>query len=127
MSTYVDTSAFMKFVLDEPRSAALASYLDQSDEPLVSSILLETEARRAALRAGVPQDAVTRVLRAVTLNEMPRSLFHEAGALADPMLRTPDALHVASAVRLGVRQVLTYDDRMAAAAASVGLSVVAPA
>lgn len=127
MSVYVDTSAFMKLVLDEPQSAALAAHLDATSEPLVSSLLLEAEARRAALRAGAPQDAVTRVLRAVTLHEMPRSLFHEAGVLADPMLRTLDALHVVSAVRLGVRDVLTYDDRMAAAARTVGLSVIAPA
>jgi len=42
------------------------------------------------------------------------------------ILRTLDALHLACAVRLGVDTVLTYDDRFADAAQSVGIPVTAP-
>lgn len=51
---YLDTSAFLKLVLDEPRSAALHDYLGDIDAPrFVSSTLLAVEVRRGALRACV--------------------------------------------------------------------------
>ena len=41
-------------------------------------------------------------------------------------LRSLDALHLGAAIRLEVEAVLTYDVRMAEAATSLGLDVLAP-
>ena len=53
----------------------------------------------------------------------------ERGRLPDPTLRSSDAIHLATAllVRDDVEAVLTYDERLAVAAAAHGLAVTAPA
>lgn len=124
---YLDTSAALKLVLEETESAALANALDAAAPDLVGTWLLETEMRRAAQRIGpLTQDMVSEVLLAVGLYEMPASLFREAGLLTGPGLRSLDALHLSAAVRIGVEHVVTYDERMAASATELGLSVLAP-
>ena len=50
MACYVDTSAFMKLVVAEDDSDALRAWVEQTDEDLVASDLLRTEALRAARR-----------------------------------------------------------------------------
>ena len=124
---YLDASAALKLVLDEPESAALAETLDDAAPELVGTWLLETEMRRAAHRIGpLTQEMVSGVLQAVGLYEMPASVFREAGLLAGPGLRSLDALHLAAAVRIGVEHVVTYDERMARSANDLGLHVLAP-
>lgn len=129
MFVYVDTSAAAKLLVEEAESAALADRLDiLSDEghALLSSLLLETELRRLAVREGLDQSAVTNLISRLDLYELPRSVFHEAGLLPGPHLRTLDALHLATALRVQASVVMTYDDRQAAAARSLGLLVEAP-
>ena len=52
-----------------------------------------------------------------------------AGSLAPPELRSLDAIHLASAEQIGsdLRAFVTYDERLAAAAAARGLRVIHPA
>ena len=52
--------------------------------------------------------------------------FREAGLLPGENPRSLDALHLAAGVRIGVDAVVTYDDRMAAAAGTLGPTVVTP-
>lgn len=130
MSAYLDTSAAVKMLIEEDESAVLAAWLDDAAADglrIVSSVLLETELRRMAVREGLPQSTASALLDAVELTEPDRSLFHEAGVLPDPALRSLDALHLATAIRLGVDEVVTYDLRMAEAARELGLRVSAPA
>jgi uncharacterized protein len=56
-------------------------------------------------------------------------ILNAAGTLLPAELRTFDAIHLATAQALGadLARVCTYDDRMAIAAAGIGLTVVAPA
>lgn len=128
---YVDTSAFLKSVLDEPQSAAMQSFLEDAGRPgLVSSRLLAVEARRGTLRARparLPRVDVT--LAGVTLLDVSDAVIENAGRLPDPLLRTLDAIHLATAllIRADVDVLLTYDDRMASAARSHGIEVAAPA
>ncbi len=125
---YIDTSAALKLVLDEPESAALVAHLDRQRPELLACWLLETELRRAAVREpALTQTAVSDLLAGVALHGVPASLFREAGLLPGPHLRSLDALHLAAAVRLGVDHVLTYDARMGSAARAIGLAVLAPA
>ncbi|MGI8576962.1 MAG: type II toxin-antitoxin system VapC family toxin [Nocardioidaceae bacterium] len=122
---YLDTSAAVKLLVEEPESVALATFLDQTDGSVVACLLLETELRRFAVRHGITQSDVTRILGMVALYDMPRSLYYEAGILPGRHLRSLDALHLAAAVRIGTDSVLTYDGRMQEAAAGIGLEVIA--
>jgi hypothetical protein len=126
---YVETSAAAKLIIEEPESSRLAAHLDRAvdqDDGLLSSMLLETELRRLAVRTGVAQSVVTRLLERFDLLEIDRSLYREAGLLPGPHLRSLDAIHVAAALRANADAMVTYDLRQADAADSVGLSIQAP-
>jgi predicted nucleic acid-binding protein len=126
--TYMDSSAIVKLVVAEPESTALRRYLSRR-QPLVSSALARTEVMRALLSAG-PQ-ALARgeeVLRRIQLLRVSDRVLIEAGRLASAEVRSLDAIHLASAGQLGVslRQIVTYDQRMAEAAEAAGWSVASP-
>ena len=123
---YVDTSALGALLVEQLESDALEGWLDQTSDMLVSSDLLEVELRRLAVRAGIDQADVTRLLAGVSLAALDRAVYRSAGLLPMPYLRTLDALHLEAAMRLDAAAVLTYDRRLSKAARSVGLRVVAP-
>lgn len=124
---YLDTSAALKLLIEEPESPALAQTVDREQPDLVAGWVLETELRRAAQRLpALGMDVVSEFLAGVSLYEMPGSLFREAGILPGETLRSVDALHLAVAVRIGVDLVLTYDVRMADSARLLGLPVLSP-
>jgi predicted nucleic acid-binding protein len=126
--TYVDSSAIVKLAVQEPESAALRRFLARR-QPLVSSALARTEVARALLPSG--PEAVARgeeVLRRIQLLRINDRVLSAAGRLLPPELRSLDAIHLASADQLGasVRQIVTYDERMAEMARTIGWLVVAP-
>ena len=126
--TYVDSSAIVKLVVAEPESKALRRYLSRR-QPLVSSALARTEVARALIPSG--PEAVARgeeALRTVQLLRVNDRVLTEAGRMEPAELRSLDAIHLASAHRLGpsVKQIVTYDERMARAARMKGWSVAAP-
>ena len=128
MSVYLDTSAAAKLLVDEAESEAIASYLDGigPEHEVVSSALLETELRRLAVRLELEQSAVTDLLARVDLVDPPRSLFHEAGLLPGTHLRSLDALHLATALRVDADVLIAYDTRLLEAARVLGLSTDSP-
>jgi uncharacterized protein len=128
VTVYLDTSAAAKLLIRESESAALRDYLDRlgPDGVPISSALLETELRRFGLRFDLSQAAISDLLDRVDLVEPNRSLFAEAGLLPGPNLRSLDALHVATALRLDASVVVTYDHRLSQAARTVGLATTAP-
>lgn len=123
---YVDTSALGALLVERPESDALEQWLDQTTALLVSSDLLETGLRRLAVREGLEQADVTRLLDGVGLAALDRAVYRSAGLLPMPYLRTLDALHLEAAMRLDAAAILTYDPRLGEAARSVGLQVIAP-
>ncbi len=128
MATYVDSSAIVKLVVREPESAALRRYL-RHRRPLVSSALARTEVLRALLPVG--EEAIgrgRRVLRRFDLVRVNDRILDAAGLLAPMEMRSLDAIHLATARRLGdeVRAVVTYDARMAEAARRLDYKVVSP-
>lgn len=123
---YVDTSAMVKLISDEPESDALRSYLDEG-HAIVSSDLLETELRRIGVRLGLDQVLITRVLDGVTLASLGREQFRDAGMFPQPGLRSLDALHLASALSVEASVMISYDSRLAEAAKAHGLAVRSPA
>jgi predicted nucleic acid-binding protein len=125
--SYLDTSAAMKLVLDEPQSEALTADLaGWDDRRLVASWLLRTEMHCAAGRH--PQDvnlgAVGAVLDSVSLIDLTRGDLLASGTHAP--LRSNDAIHLAVALRVGADEIVTYDGEIAERATAAGLPVLSP-
>ena len=128
-ATYLDSSAIVKLVVPEPESAALMLYLRRR-RPLVTSALARTEVARALMPLGT--NAVRRgldVLRRLEIVRITDRILDIAGVVEPAELRSLDAIHLATAQDLGneLARIVTYDGRMAAAAASLGQKVVSPA
>jgi uncharacterized protein len=126
--TYIDSSAIVKLAVAEPESAALRRHLSRHRQ-LVTSALARTEVARALLPSGT--EAVARgelVLRRIRILRINDRVLSEAGRMIPVQLRTLDAIHLASARLLGsaVQRIITYDERMAAAARGSGWQVSSP-
>lgn len=126
---YLDSSAIVKLAVREPESAALRRHLRRR-QPWVSSALARTEVQRALLPGG--PDAVAagrRVLTSCDLIRVNDTVLNSAGAMLPAELRSLDAIHLATAARLGedLAALVTYDERLADAARRAGLRVSSPA
>ncbi|MDH4144111.1 MAG: type II toxin-antitoxin system VapC family toxin [Acidimicrobiia bacterium] len=129
MAFYLDTSVLVKLVVAASETEALRSWLLAAGRDLVASDLVRTELMRAVRRV-VPERALQarQVLDSIVLIEVTSAVFAAAGRLDPPTLRSLDAIHVAAALDLGddLDGLVTYDDRLAAAATANGLTVLAP-
>ena len=126
--TYIDSSAIVKLVVAEPEIKDAAT-LPLSPPTAREQALARTEVARALMPAG--PEAVARgedVLRRIQLLRVNDRVLGEAGRMEPAELRSLDAIHLASARQLGpsVKQIVTYDERMAEAARASGWSVAAP-
>jgi uncharacterized protein len=130
MRTYLDTSALVKLVVTERESTALKAYLRTiSADTLFIAALARTELVRAVAGAGVTAVAqARRILDDLDTVNLTRGLLDTAADLHPARLRTLDAIHLAAARRAGteLRVLLTYDSRIAAAAAGLGTAVEKP-
>lgn len=127
---YIDASAFVKLFAAEPESAAIANAIDTELSNLVASEILAVEISRAAVRVGGDAPVVaSQLLRRVALLPLSTEVREQACQVGPPLLRTLDAIHLATAIsvreRIGV--VLTYDSRLAEACATASLKPLAPA
>jgi predicted nucleic acid-binding protein len=119
----------VKLPLRESGHAALRAELAEWDG-YVSSALLGVEAVRACARYDDPgyADDARAWLKDVALLPIAEAVLDAATALSPAGLRSLDAIHLATA--LSVRDELgvfvSYDQRLADAAAERGLSVTAP-
>lgn len=124
---YLDTSAFVKTIVEEPESEPLEAWLAHRPDR-ASCVLLRTEAIRAVrphgLAAVARARAAFRTLRLVALDDR---LLDAAGDLAIEA-RSLDAIHVAAALALGpdLAVLVTYDQRLGRAARELGITVVSP-
>lgn len=126
---YLDSSAFVKVVIEEAESAALRGFLAASDARRVSSALLRTEALRAVRHLGPEALANVREgLRRVELIAIDDRILDTAGMLEPRILRALDAIHLATALAVGddLDAVVTYDERMVAAAELIGVPATSP-
>jgi predicted nucleic acid-binding protein len=125
---YVDASALTKLVLEEPDSVAMRRWYIESDHVLCSRIGI-VETRRAVGKHQHDDAHLEVIIRSVEVVEFDADIARQAATIGPVSLRTLDAIHLASAVRLGavVDAFLTYDDHLAVAARSAGLTVVRPA
>jgi len=130
---YLDTSAVVKLVRPEAHSAALTAWLRASlSGRVVSSVLLEVELPRAIRRSAPDRlDRVPAILAGFDLVTLSDDVVRTAAGFADPLLRSLDAVHLASAQLIaaatpGFQAFVAYDTRLLGAATARGLAVAAP-
>jgi predicted nucleic acid-binding protein len=129
LAFYLDTSAAVKLVVRESGSHTLTSWATDQEDRLVSSDLLRTELLRATRRGAPEQMPRARaVLDSLTLLILSTEIFERAAGLEPELLRSLDALHLAAALELGdeLEGLVTYDERLAAAAGLHGVQVLTP-
>ena len=131
---YVDTSALVKHVLEEHESEALARATEGRSaigSQFVTSTLTRVELGRTLRRrlegADVPVDSLyAAALRGVGQAQLTDVVLELARSIEPPVLRSLDAIHLATAIALGCHEVWTYDDRLADGAMARGMTVRAP-
>lgn len=128
MILYLDTSALVKLVVEEPGSEAVDAAVAMADY-VVSSVIAYAECRSAIARAAaegrVGAAATVRALEqvwtAIQTLDVDQRLSARAGDLSSRhLLRGMDALHLATALELGAPVLpvsfATFDRALAAAA-----------
>jgi uncharacterized protein len=131
MIVYVDTSAALKLAIQESESDSLAWFLTEvqnNGDILAASMLLYTELHCAAKRRQTPPSARTlnSILGSLNLDDVEREDLTYA-AVMPGKLRSADAIHLATALRLNTDLLVAYDGELLAAAEDAGLNVLSPA
>ncbi len=132
---YLDSSAIVKLILEEPESPTLRRMSRGATR--ISSEISLAEVPRAVARSAARQPhgdrrrltaAAEGTVVRLALIELTRSVLADAGTIGPPRLRTLDAVHVASARSLGdgLDSFVSYDRRQLDAASDAGLAVVSP-
>ncbi len=127
---YLDSSALLKLLHEEPESAALADWLTgQAGSPLVSSELAHVEVIRGCRR--INSDALPEaraLLGGLDLIPLAGAVIAEAADVGETTLRSLDAIHLASAlsIRSDLSAFVVYDHRLSEAASAAGLQPLAP-
>lgn len=127
---YIDTSAALKLLAEESHSRAFAAFYDENaGASWVSSALLRIEVIRAVGRvmpAALPDARA--LLLAFDYVNIDDEVVEAAMNEPDRMLRSLDAIHLATARVLGpdLDGLATYDERLAVAAKDAGIPVIDP-
>jgi uncharacterized protein len=125
---YLDSSALVKLVVDEQESQELRRALEAWPRR-VSSRISVVEVLRAVRRRDPPGEPLARhVLTRTRLLAVGDAVLVAAAHVGPPRLRSLDAIHVASALRLGdgLAAFVSYDARQLEAATAAGLPVASP-
>lgn len=129
-AVFLDTSAFLAALLDEPQGQAVRKVLRESEEVYASN-LLEAEARSALAREHAPAEHLAAGFAQISwvMPDRPLSVEMEELQVHGP-LRGADMYHLACALYLtgtGERvAVLTLDRAQAKVAAAAGFEVRGP-
>ena len=127
---YLDSSALLKLLYEERESAALAGWLSvHGSTPVVSSELARVEVIRACRRVNADALPEARALLGdLDLIPLTREVVDQAAEVGETLLRSLDAIHLASAlsIRDDISAFIAYDHRLADAATAAGLEAVSP-
>lgn len=127
---YADTSAVIKLLMEESHSRAFAAFYDgHADAEWVSSALLRIEVTRAVHRAMPALLPNARdLLLAFSYIAIDDDIVDGAINEPDRALRSPDAIHLATARVLheDLSAIVSYDDRLLKAATDAGLATASP-
>lgn len=128
-AVYCDTTALAKLVFVEPESEDFTEFIEESSGQLASSQFGEIELMRAAGRIGQKAvDTALEILAQTILLPLTSSIRLRASYLQPPLLRSLDAIHLATAMEIltDLECLVTYDLRLAEAASAVGIRVMSP-
>jgi uncharacterized protein len=125
---YADSSALVKLVIEEPESAALERHLAGGPVLATSRIALVEVPRVTALAnpAVAARRETERLLGSCMLIDVTDTLLRAASRLTSRAVRTLDAIHLASALRVQADEVVAYDGRLIVAAGECGFTVSHP-
>ena len=127
---YLDSSALLKLLFEESESAALDVWIaERIDTPLVTSEVANVEVVRATRRLDAQVVPAARALLSqLDLIPLTSALMKDAADTGDPVLRTLDAIHLASALSIGseLNGFVAYDHRLLAAAEAAGIEPIRP-
>jgi predicted nucleic acid-binding protein len=127
-TVYVDTSALVRVMLEEPDKRAIQRDLARFDQS-VASRLLRIELRRVGRRENALEEADL-LLDGVLLIPLDERVLSAAESIAPTTVGTLDAIHLATAVQLAeageLDALMTYDKRLAYGARAHGLEVLSP-
>lgn len=118
---YLDASAAVKLLLDQPESESLQKFL--VDWPLrVSTELLRVELSCVCHRQGIPSSDADELLRGLRLLPLTAAVLQFACRPFSPPQRALDALHLAAATQTGrhLGCFVSYDADQLAAATALG-------
>ena len=127
MSVYLDSSALVKLVIEEPQSDDLRTFI--GDRSVVSSMIARTEVIRAVARTEPERvGAAEKMLADASLIVIDWQVAAAAAWVEPAGIRSLDAIHLATARRLevGMDALVTYDRRMIEAGRTAGLPVASP-
>ena len=122
---YFDSSAIVKLTRNEPESMALIDYLEEASIEASSSVVAEVEVLRNLRKLRLESDEALAGFYLLAFDDEVR---RDAARIGRDSLRSLDAIHIATALAVGDRdlQFVTYDERQAEAARQAGLTVVQP-
>ncbi|CAN5852115.1 type II toxin-antitoxin system VapC family toxin [soil metagenome] len=122
---YLDSSAITKLVIEEPETASLQAAV--GGRALASTRVAVVEVGKAVVRSNPAADPQP-VFARLAMVELDADLASTAAGIGGATLRALDAIHIASALRLGseLDAFITYDARQADAARLAGLRVESP-
>lgn len=127
---YLDTSAALKLVVPEAETLSLETWIaERAGLPRVSSRLLRIEMLRSVTRNAPHRMArASVVLSSIVLLSMD-DIAPAAENIGDRMLRSLDAIHLATAndLRTELTAFVCYDKRLCDSARALGLPVESPA
>ena len=123
---YVDSSALVRLATDEPGAEAVSALISDDAEIVTSAVAL-VEVRRALVRVAPGYDPDDLLDQCIVI-ALDASVIAAAGLLAPASLRSLDAIHVASALKIAadLDAFVTCDQRQASAAVAAGLPVRVP-
>jgi uncharacterized protein len=123
---YADSSALVKLIVSEPESIALEDYLSAGSLLVTSRIAVVEVSRAVALANPEAAAATDELFRGCMLVAVTAPLLAAARELCSATVRTLDAIHLASALKVEPDELLAYDRRLVNAALENGLSVASP-
>lgn len=128
---YLDSSALVKLLFQEPESEALSRWLSaREDLPKVTSQISVVEVVRVCLRLDTAVEPTARSLLAgLDLVPLSATVVDSATHVGSASLRSLDAVQLATAlsVRADLEAVVAYDRRLLEAAELERLPVASPA
>jgi uncharacterized protein len=127
-SLYLDTSVLGRVLLNEPDTPAISQEMGRFERH-ISSRLLSIELHRLGLREDM-LEYVEKLLSGQVLIPLDEEILADAETIAPSAVRTLDAIHLATAVRLAgegqLDALMTYDKQLAEGAREHGLAVLSP-